>query len=365
MATTFTVFSLGQLPIWDPTEGNSTLATGAVNAALGTYGSTANPLFGERVTFAPAGNGFAGGSPLSYDLDNAVSNDQFSIDGGPEQTFDASMTFNATITYLDGTTAQITAVVFQDSAGNTYWAPELENNADQAAIEAKAIRSLQLTSPIYANGSNTGYGLTADRFDSQPLCFTAGTLIDCPGGPRDIDELGVGDLVMTRDHGPQPIRWIGQRRFAAIGRMAPIRIKAGVLNATRDLELSPQHRVLIADAMADLLFGEPEVFAAAKSLVDDDRISVRVGGEVAYIHLLCDQHEIITANGVAAETLFLGEITTQTLDPASIAEIDAIFPGRRDTVLPQHRMARPVLKHYEAALWAAQAVPGERFLRTG
>lgn len=351
MATTFTVFSLGQLPIWDTQEGNTSLATGAVDQALRTYGSAGDPLFNERVTFTPAGNGFAEGAPDSYDLDNNQSNDQFSINGGPVQTFDASMIFRAEITYLDGTTAEITAVVFQDVNGNTYWAPEFAEPADQAAIEAQAIRSLELVEPIYTNGFGVGYNLTADRFDSQPLCFTAGTMIDCPGGPRDIDDLLVGDLVITRDHGAQPIRWIGRRRFAALGRMAPVRIKAGVLNAGRDIELSPQHRILIADATADLLFGEPEVFAAAKSLVDGDAVSIRTGGEVEYIHLLCDQHEIITANGLAAETLFLGEVTTQTLDPDSIAEIDTIFPGRRDTFLPQHRLARPALRHFEAALW--------------
>lgn len=364
MATTFTVFSLGQLPIWDPQEGNNTLATGAVNAALGTYGSVGDPLFNERVTFAPAGNGFGGGDPNSYDLDNTDSNDQFSINGGPVQTFDASMIFEAQITYLDGTTANITAVVFQDNDGNTYWAPEFAEPADQAAIDAQAIRSLELISPIYTNGFGTGYNMTADRFDSQPLCFMAGTLIDCPGGPRDIAGLVVGDLVLTRDHGAQPIRWIGRRRFAALGRMAPVRIKAGVLNARRDVEFSPQHRILIADATAELLFGEPEVFAAAKSLVDGDAISIRTGGEVDYIHLLCDRHEIITANGLAAETLFLGEVTTQTLDPDSIAEIDTIFPGRRDTAMPLHRMARPALRHFEAALWV-QATASRGLARTG
>ncbi|WP_162561657.1 Hint domain-containing protein [Yoonia vestfoldensis] len=364
MAITFTVFSLGQLPIWDPQEGNNTLATGAVNAALGTYGSTGDPLFNERVTFAPAGNGFGGGSPDSYDLDNNNSNDQFSINGGPVQTFDASMIFNATITYIDGTTANITAVVFQDSAGNTYWAPEFEEDPDQLAIEAKAIRALTLISPIYTNGFGTGYNLAANRFDSQPLCFTPGTLIDCPGGPRDIDTLAVGDLVLTRDHGAQPIRWIGRRSFAAVGRMAPIRIRAGLLNAGRDVEFSPQHRILIADATAELLFGEPEVFAAAKSLVDGDAISIRTGGEVEYIHLLCDRHEIISANGLAAETLFLGEVTTQTLDPDSIAEIDTIFPGRRNTVMPLHRMARPALRHFEPALWV-QATASRGLARTG
>ena len=204
MPTSFTVFSLGALPVWDAVEGNTILSTAAVGAALGTtYGSSGDPLFNNRVEFAPAGNGFTGGNPNVYDLDNNISNDQFSIDGGPPQTFDASMGFNATITYTDGTTANITAVVFQDSNGNTYWAPEITDNTDQAAIDALPIQSIELVSPIFANGSNTGFNLVADRADSEPICFTKGAMIECSDGPRLIETLRIGDEVKTLDNGVQ------------------------------------------------------------------------------------------------------------------------------------------------------------------
>lgn len=366
MPTTFTVFSLGQLQIWDTAEGNTTVSTVAVNNALGTYGSAGDPLFDDRATFAPAGNGFAGGNAGTYDLDNNVSNDQFSINGGPPQTFDASMTFTAEITYTDGETATITAVVFQDTNGNTYWAPELTNNADQDAIELKAIQSIELISPIYSNGQlGQGYGLTADRVDSQPKCFTTGTMIACPDGARRIDDLCVGDLVDTMDHGPQPIRWIGQSRYAAIGRLAPIHIKAGFLDATADLEVSPQHRILLSGPQAELLFGEPEVFAPAKSLVDGNAVSLRVGGEVTYFHLLFDQHEILWANGVASESLFLGEVTTGTMDQDSMEEIRTIFPELRNTRVTAHQLARPTLRAYEAALWADMAFAPDKRRQVG
>ncbi|WP_305884600.1 Hint domain-containing protein, partial [Limimaricola litoreus] len=46
------------------------------------------------------------------------------------------------------------------------------------------------------------------------ICFTAGTRIATPFGPRRAEDLAVGDLVLTRDHGPQPLRWTGSRRAA-------------------------------------------------------------------------------------------------------------------------------------------------------
>ena len=352
MPTTFIVFSLGQLPIWDTVEGNTTVATGNVNAALGTYGSTATPLFQSRVVFAPAGNGFAGGSTTSYDIDNNVSNDQFSIDGGAPQTFDVSMTFNAVITYTNGTTATITAVVFQDVNGNTYWGPEFTNNTDQAAIEALPIRSLQLVSPIYSGGNTgQGYSLTANRVDSMPLCFASGTLIACPDGPRRIEEVRVGDLVNTCDHGPQKVRWIGKRNltvadFDADPRRRPVRCVAGSFGGglpKRDLVVSRQHRILVNSKIAARIAGTPEVLVPAIKLTALPGIFVDEEAQgVTYIHLLFDQHELVMAEGVLSESLFTGPEALKSVSEDARAEIFDLFPELQDA---DHtpEPARPVL----------------------
>lgn len=350
MTTTFTVFSLGNLPVWDTVEGNQTLATGNVDASLGNYGSTADPLFDSRVTLSSAGNGFSGGDPDTYDLDNNVSNDQFSIDGGPPQTFDAAMVFDAVITYRNGSTANISAVVFQDSAGNTYWAPELDDNDDQMAIEFRIITSLELVTPIYANGVNTGYGLIAEREESNPLCFCRGAMIACPDGPRPIESLQSGDWVLTMDNGAQQIRWIGSRRMAALGKFAPIRIRAGILGAQADLEVSPQHRVLLQGSEVERLFAEDQVLAAVKHLVDGDAITIREGGEVEYFHILFDDHQVVWANGVATESLFLGQVGTALLDAGSLEEIRTLFPELEVPEGTRQKLARPALKSYEASL---------------
>ena len=41
------------------------------------------------------------------------------------------------------------------------------------------------------------------------ICFTNGTLIDTPTGPVPVKHLGEGDLVQTKENGPQPIVWRG------------------------------------------------------------------------------------------------------------------------------------------------------------
>ncbi len=225
--TTFTVFSLGTQPIWDPTEGDQNLSVTAVNQTLGEYGSAGNPLFNATQTLSPAGNGFSGGSSTSYDLDNTVTNDQFSIDGGPPQTMDAAMVVDAVVTYKNGDTATIMAVIFQDANGATYWAPEITANADHDAIEAAAIQSLELVSPIYAQGAQgRGYGLTANRQVSDLICFAAGAGISCPSGERPVETLAAAPGPWYEPDRRQPASRPAARRSGRRCR-GPLRNRSG------------------------------------------------------------------------------------------------------------------------------------------
>jgi hypothetical protein len=66
------------------------------------------------------------------------------------------------------------------------------------------------------------------------ICFTPGTRIETPEGPRPVEELHEGDRVQTRDSGAQEIRWIGCRRMTgarlfAMPRLRPVRLRAGAL----------------------------------------------------------------------------------------------------------------------------------------
>ena len=84
-------------------------------------------------------------------------------------------------------------------------------------------------------------------------CFTAGTWIDTPAGARRVETLCVGDLVRTRHHGPQTIRWIGRRSvklapYFPKDKLRPIEISIGALGQglpREPLRLSRQHRVLV------------------------------------------------------------------------------------------------------------------------
>jgi hypothetical protein len=180
-----------------------------------------------------------------------------------------------------------------------------------------------------------------------PPCFTPGTMVATPDGERAVDDLKTGDLVLTVDHGAQPLLWVGKTRVEAQGKLAPIRFDAGVLGLDRPLTVSPQHRMLVADWRAPYLFGHSEVLIAAHCLVNGDTVTRVETDEVEYIHLLFARHEIVIANGAKSESYYPGHAITQA-DRDTQAEVLRLFPElrTRDPEMPE--TARPVIRPREA-----------------
>lgn len=181
---------------------------------------------------------------------------------------------------------------------------------------------------------------------AYPFCFTTGTLILTPNGERAIEDLQVGDMVLTSENGQRPIRWIGRRDVAALGKFAAVRIKAGAYGNTRDLLVSQQHRMLIQDWRNELFFLQDKVLVAAKHLINDTDVRLEEGGRVTYIHLLFDDHEIIWAEGALTESLHPGTVAISAMDRAARDEVLTLFP-ELETSEPRP-MAAYVLKAFEA-----------------
>lgn len=120
MATTFDVIYLGVLADMDTVEGDSDAENAGALVGL-TLGSSGDPLHGHVQSFSPGTTGYAGGDPTMYNTANE--GDNFSIDGGADQTHDMTMLYDVTITYVDGSTATATAILTQDTDGNTYLVP--------------------------------------------------------------------------------------------------------------------------------------------------------------------------------------------------------------------------------------------------
>lgn len=192
------------------------------------------------------------------------------------------------------------------------------------------------------------------------ICVARGTLIETETGPVPVETLAVGDRVVTFDGPTQPIRWIGSRlltghEMARDPSLKPIRISAHALGPdapSRDLLVSPQHRVLLDGWRAELLFAEGQVLVPAKTLVNDHSITVEhAAREVEYFHLLFDSHEIILTEGLPTESFFPGDHAMDELDRAARDEILRLFPqlqGAHGYGEP----ARPSLRAWEARVLA-------------
>jgi hypothetical protein len=208
--------------------------------------------------------------------------------------------------------------------------------------------NVNFTYEMQSSTGGTGTGMVT--INTVP-CFVAGTRIKTPDGDTLVETLHPGDMVITHDDGPQPVRWIGRRLVAARGRLAPIHIDAGTFGDHRALLLSPQHRVLIRDGMAELLFGEPEVLVAAKDLVNDTTVRRIEGGWVEYVHILFDRHQVVYSHGLPTESFLPGPQVGKAMDRDVMDEICTIFPELDlETGAGYSPAARRALRAYEARL---------------
>lgn len=166
--------------------------------------------------------------------------------------------------------------------------------------------------PLTVVQSNEGPS-TAVNSLATPPCFTPGTQILTLNGPQDVATLKVGDFVWTLDHGFQPLKWIGKRRFALAElvtqpRYRPIRIVKGAFGdglPFQDMHVSPQHRIFVSGWRAQLYTGQDEVLAPAVKLCNGSGIQRdQQAKSVTYIHLLFDRHEVVWSDGLLSESFF-------------------------------------------------------------
>lgn len=187
---------------------------------------------------------------------------------------------------------------------------------------------------------------------AQVACvsFTRGTHITMASGEqRPIEDLSVGDRVLTRDDGVQAIRWIGHSTVRAVGEFAPICIQAGTLNNDKDLIVSPDHRLFIYQREDRLGAGRSELLVKVRHLVNGDTVRVQDGGFVDYFQLLFDSHQIIYAEGIAAESMLIDSRTKAVLPQELSDAMGDVIPGHSDLPHAGLDVSEPLLNRPDAA----------------
>ncbi len=232
---------------------------------------------------------------------------------------------------------------------------EIVVNAD-GTITAVAEWNDPLGETSFSYEVTNGEGITDVGFVTGEVvpCFVAGTRIDTARGPIAVENVVVGDLVLTFDHGFRPVLWHGSRTVPALGSMAPVVIPAGTFGDHGALAVSPQHRIHLTGWRAELYAGEPEVLAKASHLVRAGRLRQREGGMVTYHHLLFDRHEIICSEGLWSESYYPGPASLSAYDAEVQKELLSLFPELEvDPSGGYGPSARPEVRAHVAALLVA------------
>ena len=193
------------------------------------------------------------------------------------------------------------------------------------------------------------------------VCFFPGTLIATPSGERKVEDLAPGDLVLVERAGSVPATWIGRiarkfssslgfgravpvkwlgrqtvsTRFGPADRLMPVRFAAGSLGGGgqtllphRDLTVTADHAMLVDGVLCE-----------AGALVNGTtitRVPLSEFGECYTVyHIETENHEIILANGVPAET-FVDNVSRRAFDNyAEFAELYGDQPEMKELPYPR------------------------------
>jgi hypothetical protein len=135
--------------------------------------------------------------------------------------------------------------------------------------------------------------------DTQVACYCIGTLIRTVRGEVAVENLSVGDLVVSASGSHRPIKWLGHREIDTTAHPTPrdvwpVLVRAGAFSENmpdRDLWLSPGHNVVIGGALLPIIL-----------LCNGRTIEQVRRPRVDYWHVELESHDIIFAGGLPAES---------------------------------------------------------------
>ncbi|MDA5558554.1 Hint domain-containing protein [Shimia sp. MMG029] len=198
-------------------------------------------------------------------------------------------------------------------------------------------------------GDNDSLGAIVDNIKMM-VCFANGTLIETSEGPKRIETLVAGDLIVT-ERGLKPLRWVFERALSAADlrkepKLRPVEIAAGALGGglpTQPLRVSRQHRMVAQSKLTKRMFGTSEILLPAIRLTTLPGISVcEEDTALSYFHLLFDDHEIVRANGAPSESFLVTARSFDALSEAAQDELRLLFPDMIETRAQSEAPARPV-----------------------
>lgn len=187
-----------------------------------------------------------------------------------------------------------------------------------------------------------------DRRYLTGICGEAN--IRTPLGPRRIEMLHPGDMVVTRNNGLQPVRMVWTRtvtaaEMRATPELAPIRLKPraiGPMMPSRDLRIACGHRALVPGYRISGAEDDQSYLmrVGAMAMSSDAAFRDRSADQVTYYNLVFDSHQVFCAEGLPIESFLPSPKAISLLDLQARAAIVELFP-----TLARKRCAYPSVSH--------------------
>lgn len=291
------------------------------------------------------GSGFSGeddGAPsTAFGIDNA-SNNPITVNGTVTKVGDPVTVTGLLPGSSDSGNTNTTNTLYVTSFDNPTM---IEFSSDPPGSQTANSYRYVLSNTTLSNRQRVTFNTeTSGPTQYQVVCFTTGTRILTARGQVPVEDLRPGDIAVTASGGRRPIVWIGHRdldgegsvlahdqqpilvREAAFGRDA-----AGDPVPSRDLRLSPGHPVLVG---AD--DGEGGVLVPVMCLINGTSIKREPATAVTYWHVELDAHDILLAEGLAAESyLDWGDrVFFSEGDAHALQNPDFVVPGLRGRCRP-------------------------------
>jgi hypothetical protein len=221
-----------------------------------------------------------------------------------------SLYAHATVELTDSTIlTNVNVHVFQTDTGVTF----LNEFGESGQLDNLDIESITITGIVVDNFTNADM---ASSLSGTVVCFASHTQIATPDGPRMVETLQPGDMVITRDHGPRAVSATLKDPEVGQGKNAPVTFAPGSIAPglpKRTLQVSPQHRMVCASPLVQRMFGVPEVLLPALRFVGLPGVTQDKDCEpVTYHHITLSSHSILYAEGVPVESCLMGPEALKT-----------------------------------------------------
>jgi hypothetical protein len=222
---------------------------------------------------------------------------------------------NTIVMSNEGASESPTAFTYTDPAGDTYIVSNGPISTNIAGVTLPVVNTTVLV------GGLGDIGLTQGATD-YVACYLAGTMILTDRGEIAVEDLVIGDRLITASGTARPLKWIGTRSYAGgfIGRHAmPVCIKRGALAdgiPHRDLYVSPRHALFIDGAL----------FPAGLLENGNSIATVTNFDVIRYFHLELDSHDAILADGAPAES-FVDDDSRNIFQ--NVADFRALYPAAK------------------------------------